>query len=69
MFSGLEKDRDGGLTIYMQKNSPGPDKECNWLPAPNAPFFYRCSPVLANRRKRDPSSRTFGDEIGLNRSF
>src|SRR6476661_6740395 len=23
----------------MQKDSPGPDKECNWLPAPNAPFF------------------------------
>jgi len=39
MFSSLEKDPDGGLTIYMQKNSPGPDKECNWLPAPNAPFF------------------------------
>ncbi len=39
MFSSLEKDPDGGLTIYMQKNSPGPGKECNWLPAPNAPFF------------------------------
>ena len=39
MFPGLEKDPDGGLTIYMQKNSPGPDKERNWLPAPNAPFF------------------------------
>ena len=39
MFPGLEKDPDGGLTIYMQKNSPGSNKECNWLPAPNAPFF------------------------------
>lgn len=39
LFSSLEKDADGGLTIYMQKNSPGPGKECNWLPAPNAPFF------------------------------
>jgi hypothetical protein len=39
MFSSLEKDPDGGLTIYMQKNSPGPGKERNWLPAPNAPFF------------------------------
>ena len=39
LFSSLEKDADGALTIYMQKNSPGPGKECNWLPAPNAPFF------------------------------
>jgi len=39
MFPGLNKDADGGITIYMQKNSPGPDKECNWLPSPNAPFF------------------------------
>ena len=39
MFPGLEKDPDGGLTIYMQKNFPGSNKECNWLPAPNAPFF------------------------------
>lgn len=39
MFSSLEKDPDGGLTIHMQKNSPGPGKECNWLPAPNASFF------------------------------
>ena len=39
MFSSLEKDADGGLTIYMQKNSPGAGKERNWLPAPNARFF------------------------------
>jgi len=39
MFPGLKKDADGGLSIYMQKNSPGPEKDCNWLPAPNAPFF------------------------------
>jgi len=39
MFPGLEKDSDGGLTIYMEKDSPGSSKECNWLPAPNAPFF------------------------------
>ena len=39
MFPSLKKDPDGGLTIYMQRNTPGPDKECNWLPAPGAPFF------------------------------
>ncbi len=30
---------DGTLTIYVQKESPGPDREANWLPAP-AGLFY-----------------------------
>jgi hypothetical protein len=29
---------DGSVTMYIQANSPGPDKEANWLPAPNEPF-------------------------------
>ncbi|MGE4374024.1 MAG: DUF1254 domain-containing protein [Xanthobacter sp.] len=29
---------DGSLTLYFQHESPGPDKEANWLPAPAAPF-------------------------------
>ncbi|TIM64952.1 MAG: DUF1254 domain-containing protein [Mesorhizobium sp.] len=36
---GLKTAADGSVTIYIQKDSPGPDKEFNWLPAPNAPFF------------------------------
>ena len=39
MFSKLKKDSDGGVTIYIQKNSPGKDKESNWLPAPDGPIF------------------------------
>jgi hypothetical protein len=35
----LEKAQDGSITIYVQKDSPGADKEGNWLPAPAAPFF------------------------------
>jgi hypothetical protein len=27
---------DGSLTLYFQNESPGADKEANWLPAPNA---------------------------------
>lgn len=29
---------DGSLTIYLQNDSPGPDKEQNWLPIPKAAF-------------------------------
>jgi hypothetical protein len=31
----LKKAEDGSITIYMQKESPGKDKESNWLPGPN----------------------------------
>jgi hypothetical protein len=39
MLPGLKKNADGSLTIYIQKDSPGKDKEPNWLPAPNGPIF------------------------------
>jgi hypothetical protein len=39
MLPGLKRDADGGLTLYVQKGSPGADKESNWLPAPDGPFF------------------------------
>jgi hypothetical protein len=32
--SGLKPDADGGLTIYVQRDSPGIDNESNWLPTP-----------------------------------
>ena len=35
---GLVFDDDGSLTIYMQKDSPGPDRESNWLPTPEGDF-------------------------------
>lgn len=39
MLLNLRKDADGGLTLYIQSESPGPDKESNWLPAPKGPFW------------------------------
>jgi hypothetical protein len=39
MLPSLKKDADGGLTIYIQNESPGPEKESNWLPAPKGEFF------------------------------
>ncbi len=35
MIPDMKKNDDGSLTIYIQKDSPGADKEANWLPAPN----------------------------------
>jgi hypothetical protein len=38
MLSSLIKDPDGGITLYLSNESPGVDKEANWLPAPKGPF-------------------------------
>jgi hypothetical protein len=39
MLPQFVKDSDGGYTFYVQNESPGKDKEPNWLPAPKGPFF------------------------------
>jgi hypothetical protein len=38
MLPQLKKDADGGITLYIQNESPGKEKEPNWLPAPKGPF-------------------------------
>jgi hypothetical protein len=35
----LVRDADGGITLYIQHDSPGKSREANWLPAPKGPFF------------------------------
>ncbi len=35
---GLKNNTDGSLDIYIDSRNPGPEKESNWLPAPDGPF-------------------------------
>jgi hypothetical protein len=35
---GLVYGEDKSLTIYLSHESPGKDKEANWLPTPNGPY-------------------------------
>jgi hypothetical protein len=59
MLDTLRKDPDGGITLYIQNTSPGPDKEANWLPAPRGPFrmferLYWPKPEALNGRWKTP---------------
>ncbi|CAN5633320.1 DUF1254 domain-containing protein [soil metagenome] len=39
MLPGMKMNPNGSLTIYIQKDSPGKDKEANWLPAPDGTIY------------------------------
>jgi hypothetical protein len=59
MLPHLKTDADGGLTIYIQADSPGKQNESNWLPAPKAPFmltmrYYWPKPELLNDEWKSP---------------
>jgi hypothetical protein len=62
---GLKRDSDGGLTIYVQHDSPGEEKESNWLPAPEGPFnlymrMYQPRPEVVNAEWEAPPLRKVG---------
>lgn len=60
MMDDFVFDEDGGLTLYFQNESPGKEKESNWLPAPEGPFsvvlrLYLPKPeVLSGEWKNPP---------------
>jgi hypothetical protein len=39
MLPDMTLGEDGSLTLYIQKDSPGKDKESNWLPAPDGEIY------------------------------
>ena len=39
MLPNLKKNKDGSLTLYIQKDAPAADKKTNWLPAPDGPIY------------------------------
>ena len=51
MLPSLVPDPDGGYTFYVQNESPGIDKESNWLPAPEGPVPDGAAAVLAETRR------------------
>lgn len=63
MLSQFKKDADGGITILIQNESPGADKEANWLPAPKGPFltwlrlYWPKDEALSGKWKQPPLTR------------
>jgi hypothetical protein len=63
MLPNLKRDADGGLTLLIQNESPGKDKEANWLPAPKGPFamamrlYWPKPAALEGKWKQPPVQR------------
>lgn len=39
MLPELQRDADGGVTLYLQSDPPEAARQSNWLPVPKGPFF------------------------------
>jgi hypothetical protein len=64
MLPNLRRDPDGGLSLIVQHESPGKDKESNWLPAPKGPFMailrlYWPKPAVLDGTWKHPPLTTY----------
>ena len=58
MLPGLKKNADGSLTLYIQKDSPGTDKESQLAARAERPDLPRHAPLLAEGDAAlDPAAR------------
>jgi len=53
----LKAGDDGSITIYLQADSPGKDKESNWLPTPKGPFYM----LIRNYAPNDDAMKALKD--------
>lgn len=65
MLPALKRDRDGGLTLHIQPQTPGKGGEANWLPAPAGPFtitlrYYWPKPALLDGSWQSPQPQRVG---------
>ncbi len=66
--NNLKYNDDGSLTLYFQNESPGADKEANWLPAPRGPFIAMLrmygpsekNPTILNGTWKPPAIQAVG---------
>jgi hypothetical protein len=49
MLPNLKQNADRSLTLHIQKDSPGSDKESDWLPAPQRPHLHGHAPIMVLR--------------------
>lgn len=59
MLKSFKFEKDGSLVFYVQRASPGPRKQANWLPAPPGPFYlilrtYMPAPEVINGTWKKP---------------
>jgi len=53
MMDSFVRGKDGTITFYIQKESPGAELEPNWLPAPNGPFYMVMRLYIPEQRALD----------------
>lgn len=70
--NNLKANADGSVTLYFQNESPGKDKEANWLPAPKGDFLpmlrmywpREASPSILNGTWQPPAVQRIDQGVG-----